>query len=40
LWEIVLLALAVVIVLDDDPTVWEKSLSVAQKVLFGGLFSD
>jgi len=34
------LALALIIVLDDEPTVWDKTLTVTQKILFGGLFSD
>jgi len=40
LWEIVILAVAVVVILDDDPTVWEKTQSIVERVLFGGLFSD
>lgn len=38
--QVVILVLAVIIILDDDPTIWDKTVSLTEKVLFGGLFSD
>lgn len=39
-WMVVLLVVAALIILDDRPTIWDKTKDVAERVLFGGLLSD
>jgi hypothetical protein len=39
-FQVAIFVLAVVIILDDDPTIWDKTLSLTERVLFGGLLSD
>jgi hypothetical protein len=39
-FKVAILVLAVIIILDDEPTVWDKTLRLTERVLFGGLFSD